>query len=164
MARTINAGRFRFLGGELRLEYPDLNKFERKVLRRKANAHDLRPVFTRFKPTVERQIDASFRGERGSRKWPRLSENYRQWKQRNYPGKTKLVLTGRYRRGFRIAAFPRQLRVLNNVRVSGHNLFDIHQFGVPFGVGSRLPARPVLFMTQRDRQHLRAEIRRHIRD
>jgi len=120
--------------------------------------NNLEPVFDRFGQYMVREhIPMQFERKGTPRRWAPLSPAYARWKQRHYPGRPLLVLSGKMRRLFKYRAGPRSLRIDNRRRAGNARLFDIHQFGA-----SRAPARPMIQVTETDRDVFREMVREHV--
>lgn len=97
------------------------------------------------------QNEGSFEGLSG---WPPLSPQYAIWKSNNYAGRPMLVLTGRLRAALTTPGAPGSIKQLDDrnltlgvdVPVGSYNLARLHQDGT-----SRMPARPVLRLTDPQR-------------
>lgn len=125
---------------------------------------DLQPVFDRYGEYLVREhIPGQFRRQGYPKRWAPLSTKYERWKERHYPGRPILVLTGRMRAGFRWEARPRSLRVINRVRAGqggrGQPRWFYHQHGTDV-----MPARPMLQITDEDRDTLQAMSREHLEE
>jgi len=91
-------------------------------------------------PIVARAIERNFDAQGRPLSWPPLSPNYARWKQRLYPGRKILELTGRLRRSICTHTEGRAVVVSTNLPYAA-----AHQFGARLPDGqARLPARIVL--------------------
>jgi len=107
---------------------------------------DLRPAFREvFAPWWHEQI-ARVYGTEGSHllgHWKPLSENYREWKEKNFGPMPILQLTGRMRKAMTgitsSGAYVTMSRQSMEIGVNGIPYIRAHQYGVP---KHKLPARP----------------------
>lgn len=116
---------------------------------------DLSPAFERMAEdfyTTQWQVFAKEGGHEGLKPWAPLSERYEAWKERHYPGRPILVLTGRLRaalttpnaRGAIKQVTADTLILGAHVPVKGGwNLAALHQQGT-----RKMPARPPLRLTE----------------
>lgn len=105
-------------------------------------------------PMVVEAADRIFASE-GRGKWPQLNEAYARWKERNYPGKGILELTGAYRKAAtQIGAAGNVVEVGDDYLTYGVEGFDPNYplFHEDPREGSRLPARPVFELLEEDEE------------
>lgn len=101
-------------------------------------------------PLVAEAADRIFASE-GRGKWPQLSRAYAAWKERNYPGKGILELTGAYR------AAATQIGAPHNVVEVGDDHLTYGVEGLEYPVfhesgTERMPARPVFELLEEDEE------------
>lgn len=105
-------------------------------------------------PIVAEAADRVFASE-GRGRWPQLSKAYGRWKEKNYPGKGILELTGAYRTA------ATQIGAPGNVVEVGddHLTYGVEGFDPNYPLfhedpreGSRLPARPVFELLEEDEE------------
>lgn len=117
-------------------------------------AKDMQTPFDRYgKYLVEEHIPHQFEQQGTPKRWAPLSKKYAEWKRRHYGNLPKLVLTGRMREGFSWEVTARSLKVVNRVKAGqrgGVPRWTYHQLGT-----SKMPARPMLYLTKKDRDKLR---------
>lgn len=146
------------LGGEVMLSFGSTEEIIRFFERAEGRLSDLRIPFDRYgRYLVEKHIPAQFKAQGTPKRWAALSEKYRRWKERRFPGRPILVLSGRMKAGFRWKAKKRSLQIINRVAAGqkGNKTprFEWHQGGTP-----RMPARPMLQITDRDLAVLGREV------
>ena len=116
-------------------------------------------------PIVAEAADRIFASE-GRGKWPQLSRAYAAWKEKNYPGKGILELTGAYRNA------ATQIGAPGNVVEVGddHLTYGVEGFDPNYPLfhedpreGSRLPARPVFELLEED-EDLSREVKETIEE
>lgn len=124
---------------------------------------DLQPVFERYgEYIVGDHIPNQFAAQGTPRGWAALSPAYARWKAVNFPGMPLLQRTGRMKRGFSFEARPRSLRVINRVTAGqSTNIprWRFHQEGT-----SRMPARPMLQFTNKDRDKMHEFVEAYLRE
>lgn len=97
---------------------------------------------------VEEHIPRQFKRQGTPKRWASLSKKYREWKEKHYPGRPILVLSGRMKAGFRWKARKRSLQIINRVTAGQKNKtprWQWHQSGT-----GKMPARPMLQVTDKD--------------
>jgi hypothetical protein len=121
-------------------------------------AKDMQVPLQRFGTyLVEQHIPRQFEKQGTPKRWAPLSRKYAAWKKANYGNLPKLVLSGDMRAGFEYVVTPRTLRVENTVKTGqrgGKPRWTYHQDGT-----SKMPARPVIQITNKDRDQLRELVR-----
>lgn len=175
MARAVSLTRFgrsqgrltvvKVAGGELVVRFGSIDKDDLAAYLQDIDLRmqDIRPVLDRYgEYIVNEHIPRQFAAQGTPRRWASLSPAYARQKARRYPGRPILVRTGRMRRGFRWEARPRSLRIINRVRAGqrGRGLprWFYHQSGT-----EKMPARPMLQMTDKDRDKLSEFTEDHLR-
>ncbi len=91
----------------------------------------------------------------GKSRWAELSPRYKEWKERHYPDRPILVLTGKLREaatkpeaeGSLYRLEPTRLEMGVYIPVGGWNLASLHQFGT-----SKMPARKIIKLTHLQRK------------
>lgn len=111
---------------------------------------DFRPVWPEIELAFFRLMSEQFdsEGQRGGAKWKPLSEKYRQWKEKKYPGRPILHLTGRLRRSLSVVGGGDQIREPEPLSLTLGTRVPYavyHQRG-----GGRLPARPPMQINKND--------------
>ena len=101
-------------------------------------------------PIVAEAADRIFASE-GRGKWPQLSRAYAAWKEKNYPGKGILELTGAYRNA------ATQIGAPGNVVEVGDDHLTYGVEGLEYPVfhesgTERMPARPVFELLEEDEE------------
>lgn len=124
---------------------------------------DLQPVFERFgEYIVGEHIPHQFAVQGTPRAWAALSPAYARWKAINFPGMPLLQRTRRMVRGFSFEAKPRSLRITNRV-TAGQSVkiprWRLHQEGT-----GKMPARPILQFTNKDRDKMHEFTKEHLRE
>jgi len=94
---------------------------------------------------VDQHIPQQFEKQGTPKRWAPLSPKYAAWKKRHYGSLPKLILTGAMRDSFTYQVTPRTLRVESKVKY-----WTYHQTGT-----RKMPARPVVQISQKDRDELR---------
>lgn len=101
-------------------------------------------VFPRLIPVLEKAVRRQFQAEGGgpfAGPWAPLTEKYRAWKERHYPGRPILVRTGDMREALTSSASPFASRDYSDSELAygtkGLNYASFHQTGT-----GRLPGRP----------------------
>ena len=88
-------------------------------------------------------------GSRGGTQWQPLSEKYRQWKEKRYPGKPVMIRTFRLLRSFSLGgSAPDQVQILEPLSYTVGSTVPYaryHQYGT-----KRMPKRTLVAPTQRD--------------
>lgn len=118
---------------------------------------NLRPAFENITKDFYTTQKGVFQGEgsfEDNPSWAKLSPAYKAWKDKNYPGKGILELTGRLKRAATSKDAMGSIYKLNNlaltmgvdIQVGGWNLAALHQFGT-----SRMPAREVIRLTNMEK-------------
>ena len=95
-----------------------------------------------FHEMEARQFDSE--GGYGGTPWAPLSKNYAAWKARNFPGNQILVLSGQLKESL-IEGDADIIEAMHAFYGTRLPVASFHQFGT-----SRMPARPVVFMTDED--------------
>lgn len=126
------------------------------------NAEHFQPVMKQYGDyIISQHIPNQFAKQGTPKRWARLSDQYAEWKRRNYGNLPKLVLTGRMRGGFKVETGPRSMRVLNRVTAGqrGNNTprWVWHQYGT-----ENMPARPMIQIGKKERDILRRFARSHL--
>jgi len=151
------------LGGTASLSFgdtADVIRFYEDAERRLNDLSEPLDQYGRY--TVEEHIPRQFAARGTPKRWASLSAKYAAWKAKYYPGRPLLVLSGRMKAGFRWKARKRSLQIINRVTAGqkGNNTprWRWHQDGTP-----RMPARPMLQVTDKDLAELSRLIFAHVR-
>lgn len=118
-------------------------------------AKDMQTPLDRFgRYLVEQHIPRQFAQQGTPKRWAALNKQYAAWKRRRYGNLPKLVLSGAMRKGFKWEVTARTLKVINRVKSGqkgrGVPRWQYHQRGT-----DNMPARPMLQITEKDRDMLR---------
>lgn len=125
---------------------------------------DFRPLWEDLKVDFHRIEDEQFdsQGARGGTPWAPLSPRYEAWKAKYFPGQPLLRLTGwmwgvfAVGTGMMYTTEPLRLKIEPPMSYAG-----IHQRGNPRG---NLPRRPVVVMTEADKENWVKRIHNYIYD
>ncbi len=124
---------------------------------------DLYQVFDRYgEYIVNEHIVQQFQARGTPQRWAALSPEYAKRKALQFPGMPILQRTQRMKHGFRWEAKPRSLRIINRV-TAGQRVkiprWRWHQDGT-----SKMPARKMLQMTDKDRAKLHEFVDEYLRE
>lgn len=126
---------------------PDETQFARTFSRWADQIDDLQPAFEQitqsFYEGEERQFASQ--GAAGSGGWKPLSSAYKKWKDRRYPGRPLLVMTGALRDALTSKSGPGAVYVIERKRLTMGTDLEVaqyHQKG-----SSRMPARKPIQLT-----------------
>lgn len=163
-----SAGRLtvtKFVGGTMALSFsPDVIDIIRFLEDREARLLDLQPALNEFgEYIVNEHIPNQFKTQGTPKRWAPLSAKYKRWKDRHFPGRPILVRTGRMKAGFRWEARKKSLRIINRITAGQRGSRTPRWFWHQFGTG-KMPARPMLQITDADRAKLVEIVEEHLRD
>ncbi|MEM3036259.1 MAG: hypothetical protein QXS18_05610 [Thermoplasmata archaeon] len=126
-----------------------LEQINRKLLVKRKKLDDFSPIFKEFtkdwfekqKKMFENEGFIPNEGRPYDKKWKELSPKYKEWKEKNYPGKKILELTGGLKRALtdmsNAIITAKVLTIKAGARiVNGWNLARLHKYGT-----RRMPAR-----------------------
>lgn len=123
----------------------------------------MKPAWDQVVPYLDRVEEEAFTSEGGTTRggrWPRLSERYRRWKARNFPGRRILERTGRLKESI-IGSTPDTVSERTATRLT-------YGTRVPYAVyhqkgTGRIPRRAFLDLTERQSAAIGAIVARYIR-
>jgi phage gpG-like protein len=147
--RTVAQSR----GGAVQVRFTgvSLDDYAESLRQIARKGQNVQPAFAAWgEYLVNEHIPGQFAALGTPKRWARLSKAYAEWKQRHFPGRPLLVLTGNMKGSFSWKAGPRSLQIKNTAKRKGKAYWHYHQFGT-----SRMPARPVLQVRKEDRERLK---------
>jgi phage gpG-like protein len=125
------------------------------------DSDNLLPAFNQiarvFREAESEQFDSL--GARGGTEWPPLSTRYRKWKEKRYPGRPILVLSGRTRESLTRRTGDSYFTADSHRMTIGTKVpyARFHQSGT-----RRMPKRPIIALTKDDVREFGRQIQLHV--